>query len=103
MSTAIRASGADAVAWHPDRVGADGGAAMPGISDDEYQAIAEWLEEENPRWIVVFGVFSRQFIGFPRFDVPRGTMVVASYPDAIPARMREAERLISPKGRHGEA
>jgi hypothetical protein len=65
---------------------------MPGISDDEARAIAERLETENPRWIVIFGVFTKQFVGLPRFEAPPGTMVTALYPDAILARMRDAER-----------
>jgi hypothetical protein len=65
---------------------------MPGINEDEARAIAERLETENPRWIVIFGVFTGQFVGFPRFEAPPGTMVIALYPDAILARMRDAER-----------
>jgi hypothetical protein len=50
------------------------------------------LETDNPLWIVVFGVYSRQFIAFPRFNVPIGTMATARYPAALPGRMRRIER-----------
>jgi hypothetical protein len=42
------------------------------IDDEEPRAAAERIERENPRWIVVFGVFTKQFVGFPRFPAPRG-------------------------------
>jgi hypothetical protein len=61
------------------------------IEDQEAHAIAERIEEENPSWIVVFGVYSRQFVCFPRFPVPPGTVVVALCPEALPGRMREVE------------
>ena len=53
---------------------------------------AEKLETDNPLWIVVFGVYSRQFIAFPRFNVPIGTIAAARYPAALPGRMRRIER-----------
>jgi hypothetical protein len=54
--------------------------------------VARELEEENPLWIVVFGVYTRQFVGFARFDAPGQSIVVAYYPAALTSRMREIER-----------
>jgi hypothetical protein len=62
----------------------------------EMRRIAGQLEEDNPSWIVVFGVYTRQFIAFPRFDSPRGTVVTASYPAALPPRMRAVEVTVGP-------
>jgi hypothetical protein len=56
--------------------------------------IADNLESENPLWIVVFGIYSRQFIAFPRFNAPAGTMAVARYPGALTDRMRRIERAM---------
>jgi hypothetical protein len=56
--------------------------------------IASRLEAEHPLWIVVFGVFTKQFVCFPKFEAPRGTMLTAMYPDALPDRMRRAEEAI---------
>lgn len=55
--------------------------------------VAENLESESPLWIVVFGIYSRQFVAFPRFDTPTGTMAVARYPGALAERMRRIERM----------
>jgi hypothetical protein len=55
--------------------------------------LARELESENPLWIVVFGVYTRQFVAFSRFRVPAGTaMVIAGYPGALALRMRDIER-----------
>jgi hypothetical protein len=62
----------------------------------EMRRIAGRLEEENPSWIVVFGVFTREFVAFPRFDAPTGTVVTASYPHALPPRMRAVEASACP-------
>jgi hypothetical protein len=58
----------------------------------EMRRIAKQLESDNPRWIVMFGVYSREFVAFARFDAPGGAIITARYPAALPDRMREAER-----------
>jgi hypothetical protein len=60
--------------------------------DDGAREIARRIELEYPRWIVVFGAFTKQFICFPRFPAAPGTVVIASYPGALPERMKYAER-----------
>jgi hypothetical protein len=57
--------------------------------------IAGQMEEDNPSWIVVFGVYTRQFVAFPRFHAP-GTVVTATYPAALPPRMRAIEAQARP-------
>jgi hypothetical protein len=64
------------------------------FDDDTSREAAERTERENPGWIVVFGVFTRQFVCFPGFAAPAGTIVIALYPDAIPPRMRKIERAL---------
>jgi hypothetical protein len=53
--------------------------------------VAAQLEADNPRWIVIFGIYTREFIAFPRFAAPMGTVLSALYPEALPVRMRAAE------------
>jgi hypothetical protein len=52
---------------------------------------ARRLEAENPLWIVVFGVYSEEFVCFPRFRVQGCAIVAARNPDALPPRMRRVE------------
>lgn len=64
-----------------------------GSADNEARELAQRIEREHPRWIVMFGAFTKQFICFLRFPAAAGTVVVASYPGALPARMKYAERV----------
>lgn len=73
----------------------------PVINEETAREIASRLEAEHPQWLVVFGVYTQQFVCFPKFKAPSGTMIVATYPDALPERMRRAEDALckgQPKG-----
>ena len=69
------------------------------IGDDAAREAAERTERENPGWIVMFGSYTKQFVCFPTFPAPAGTMITALYPDAIPPRMRIIERALRSKNR----
>ena len=58
---------------------------------DEMRGIARRLESANPLWIVVFGIYTREFVAFPRFA--EGAFIAATYPEALPGRMRQVERM----------
>jgi hypothetical protein len=64
-------------------------------SDDAagMQGIAARLEVDNPSWIVLFGGYTREFVAFPRFDVPGGAVITARNPDALPPRMLTVEAM----------
>jgi len=64
------------------------------LADDVAREAAERTERENPGWIVLFGVFTKEFVCFPRFPAPAGTIVTSHYPDAIRPRMRMIERAL---------
>jgi hypothetical protein len=55
------------------------------------RAAARRLEADNPLWIVVFGISSREFVCLPRFSVPFRAIIAARNPDMLPPRMREVE------------
>jgi hypothetical protein len=65
------------------------------IDEQAGREIASRLEAEHPLWMVVFGVYSQEFVCFPRFNAPSGTMLAAAYPGALPDRMRQVEETIS--------
>ena len=71
-----------------------GGPELAALNDDASREAAERTERENPGWIVVFGSFTKEFVCFPRFPAPAGTIITALYPDAIPPRMRMIERAL---------
>jgi hypothetical protein len=76
-------------------------AKLPGpyqADDDAARDAARQIEQDNPRWIVVFGIYTRQFVCFPRFRAVPGTVVTALYPPAAVTRMSEIERTYEIKG-----
>jgi hypothetical protein len=66
----------------------------PLIDDDAARQIANRLEAVHPLWMVVFGVYTQQFVCFPKFEAPTGTVLIATYHHALPDRMRRAEQSI---------
>ena len=66
---------------------------MVHAKDDVCREIAKELEQQHPRWIVIFGTFTREFFCLPRFSAPPGLKVVAVYPRAAADRMSSVERL----------
>jgi hypothetical protein len=68
---------------------------MKSVIDEEVaRKIAGRIEAEHPLWLVVFGVYTQEFVCFPKFQAPGGTVLVATYPDALPDRMRRAEESL---------
>jgi hypothetical protein len=61
------------------------------VSVETAREIVRRLETDNPLWIVVFGVYSKEFVCFPRFTVPGGAMVAARHPRVLPLRLRHVE------------
>lgn len=59
--------------------------------DQQMKDEAKRIEAENPLWLIVFGVFTKQFVAYPCFPVPPRTMAVATYPPVLIARMRDIE------------
>jgi hypothetical protein len=68
------------------------GAHVTSPADDELRTLAEDIERRRSGWMVVFGVYSRQFSAYPLFSVRRRVIVIARYPPALVGRIDEAER-----------
>jgi hypothetical protein len=73
----------------------------PFAANDEPREIARHLEAKSPNWLVLWGAYTHQFVAFPRFDAPRGTIVTAIYPDALVGRTREVERRLNELTKNG--
>jgi len=65
--------------------------ALSANAEDAAHAEARRLEADNPLWIVVFGVSSREFVCFPRFSVPFRAILAAKEPVTLVPRMRQIE------------
>lgn len=71
---------------------------------DAHWAIAEQISQARPQWLVVWGRFSRRFWGYPLFEMHPRQLVYARDPDALVARLDEAERQyrVWPQSKGGE-
>ena len=64
------------------------------MTGDQYEAgcqTAEQIERDRPRWLIIFGCYSHEFVAFPLFPAPPGTVLVAHYAPALIERMERAE------------
>jgi len=59
---------------------------------DTCRAIAERINRTRAQWLVLWGSYSRRFWAYPLFEMRPRMLVHASYPDALTARLDEAER-----------
>jgi hypothetical protein len=61
------------------------------MTEDQQRRVASEVEQSHPRWIVMWGAYSHMFWAFPRFDVPKGTIVSAPDPGRLTADMQRVE------------
>ena len=60
---------------------------------------ASEIQQQLPGWMVLYGTYTKEFVAFPLFDAPPGTILTAAYPPALINRMRQAERLLRSRTR----
>jgi hypothetical protein len=60
---------------------------------EDHQEQAARLGRDNPQWLVVWGSFSHEFVAFPRFRVPAGTVLHSRSVPELVRRMRQAEQI----------
>jgi hypothetical protein len=58
----------------------------------ERRRIAALIERDNPRWMVVWGVYSRVFWAYPKFDLPQRMILHHEDPNQLVAYMRQVEQ-----------
>jgi hypothetical protein len=70
------------------------------VIDDQERNIAIEIERDHPDWVVMWGCYSRLFWAFPRFSVPKGTIIsapsgagVLSYMLDLEAEFRNTDRV----------
>lgn len=65
---------------------------MPPNEDNACRATAERINRSRPQWLVLWGCYSHLYWAYPLFETRRSMLIYAAYPDALVARMDEAER-----------
>lgn len=69
------------------------------VRDLVERQVAERLAGAFPRWLVMYGAWSRQYWGYPRFRVPRGTIVHSASPGDLAAQIRRVQAIAIGAGR----
>jgi hypothetical protein len=67
----------------------------PGFSfmtDQEGRDIAIVIMRDRPQWLIVYGVYSREYWAYALFSMTRRIVVHAAYPDALIDRIDRTER-----------
>ncbi len=59
------------------------------------------IQESNPDWLVVWGVYTRQYVAFPLFPAPAGSVIQSASPEGLLRRMRQAELAIRSEASRG--
>jgi hypothetical protein len=67
--------------------------AQPAHDEEDHRTQAARLDRDNPRWLVVWGTFSHQFVAFPLFEVPGGTVLCCRTGPELVRRMQQAEEI----------
>ena len=61
---------------------------------DGNRQYAREIEQQQPGWIVLYGNYSKEYVAFPLFAAPPGTVLTASYPPALITRIQQTERRL---------
>lgn len=65
----------------------------PGRSnEDACRMAAARLQHDHRHWMIMWGCYTRMYVAFPLFPAPRGTILTASTPEEMAAKMRRQER-----------
>ncbi len=63
---------------------------MPAADDNASREAAGRTGREDPAWVLVLAIYTTEFVCFPRVSRAGRTILVALYPDVLPARMRRS-------------
>jgi len=63
--------------------------------DQGQRQTAYHMSKRNPRWLVLWGVYSRQYWAFPLFRAPTRAIVHCTDEDTLLAAMRETELAVT--------
>ncbi len=64
------------------------------MTPDEHEAgrqTAREIQRDHPRWMVVYGAYTREYVAFPLFPAPAGTILASHYPPALIEHIRATD------------
>lgn len=62
-------------------------------NEDACRAAAARLQHDHKNWLVLWGCYTHNYVAFPLFPAPRGTIITAATPGEMAGRMRRQERM----------
>jgi hypothetical protein len=68
--------------------------------DAKQMETAESINYHNPLWWVIWGVSTRHYWAFPKFNVPQGTILDERDPRELLSQMRQIELRYLPPPYH---
>lgn len=76
--------------------------ANPAGRDADRYETAQAIQQAHPDWLVMWGVYTRQYVAFPLFRAPAGSIVQSANPDKLVQRIQQAELAFTAgTARHG--
>jgi hypothetical protein len=64
--------------------------------EDQRRATADELQRDHRRWLVLYGTYTRQYVAFPLFAAPPGTVLSHAQPGELVRQMQKAEARYAP-------
>lgn len=72
---------------------------MSSADERTRKEIAERIQQDNPHWLVIWGVYSREYVAFPLFGAPPRTVLHTQHPGELVSRMRQTEQFLAAQPR----
>jgi hypothetical protein len=61
-------------------------------NEEACRMAAARLQHEHRHWMIMWGCYTRTYVAFPLFHAPRGTILTATVPEEMIAKIRRQER-----------
>lgn len=77
----------------------------PYIDEDKWRdenagrRTARRIEREHPNWIIHYGIYTKEYVAFPRFRTPEVIRLESRDPENLGPRMRDTEQYLGLPGR----
>ena len=65
--------------------------ASPAGRDADRYENAQAIQQAHPDWLVMWGVYTHQYVAFPLFHAPAGAIILSASPDRLIQRIHQAE------------
>jgi hypothetical protein len=64
--------------------------------EQQCRETADGLQRDHSQWIVLYGTYTRQYVAFPLFGAPPGTVLSHAQPGELVRQMQKAQARYVP-------